>query len=64
MPKKPIDPIGHADTVFPHVDTTKAGHTDTVVSPHVDTPPVHTDAKKIHTDTPARHIDIVDRLPE
>ena len=64
MPKKPIDPIGHADTVFPHVDTTKAGHTDTIISQHVDTPAVHSDAKKIHTDTPGRHIDIVERPPE
>jgi hypothetical protein len=40
----PIDPIGHTDIGPAHVDAKKAGHTDTITAPHVDTPPKHSDA--------------------
>jgi hypothetical protein len=60
----PVEPPFHTDRVTPHVDTTRPGHTDTVVTPHVDTPPVHSDSSKIHTDVRGTHIDVVTRPPE
>jgi len=59
----PIDPPWHTDS-NPHTDVTKPGHTDTIVVPHVDTPPVHSDLNKIHTDRTGPHIDVVNREPQ
>lgn len=64
MPKDLIDPIFHTDRILPHGDTTSAGHTDTVKTPHADTPAVHADVQKVHTDVPKSHIDVIDRPPE
>ena len=59
----PIKPPWNTDSVTPHIDTTKPGHTDTVTVPHVDTPPVHVDENKIHSDLKGVHIDIINRVP-
>ncbi len=59
----PIEPPDHIDAKFPHTDTTKAGHTDAITYPHVDTPAVHTDAAKVHTDAPAHHFDVITKPP-
>jgi|HubBroStandDraft_5_1064220.scaffolds.fasta_scaffold714373_2 hypothetical protein len=59
----PIDPIGHTDVGPKHVDTKKAGHTDTITTPHVDTPPKHTDAADVHTDFRTPHIDVLPIRP-
>ncbi len=54
----PIESPFHTDIGPRHIDTTKAGHTDTITAPHVDTPPAHSDAANVHTDFRTPHIDV------